>query len=297
MSKLAAAEATWDTMDLDQVRSVAWSSLEQVSGDVWHRFSGAESPAERVNRALAEARFPTPLLTGAALVCGDMESERMWFEHGTHVQFGHVDGFDISAVSMERYHPDGVTFSGHQVDCNRLELAPDRYHLVVASHGAHHVENLGNLFYQANKSLKSGGLLYMYEWIGPEFLQIPRTNHAIASLLLYLLFPREQRVTHMGQQKGRWVQPGPDTFDPSEACNSTDLYPQFLRYFEPLTAVAHAGLTYPIFEGIAQNLDQSDPRTRKRIRLVLRLERLLTRARVIKPLFVVALGRKRDHIF
>ncbi len=246
---------------------------------------------------MATAGFTERELVGAALVCGDMASERIWFEHGRFIQFGHVDGFDISSVSLERYSPDGFTFTPHQVDCNRLELKADHYHLVVASHGAHHVENLGNLFYQANKSLKPGGLLYMYEWVGPEFLQIPRINHAVASLLLYLLFSRAQRVTHMGVQKGRWVQSGPETFDPSEACNATDLYPQFLRYFEPVIANLHGGLTYPVFEGIAQNLDTADPGIRRRVRFVVRLERLLTRAKIIKPLFVAALGRKRDNIF
>ncbi|MEX2255314.1 MAG: class I SAM-dependent methyltransferase [Acidimicrobiia bacterium] len=296
MSELSRAANTWDTIDIDRVRQVAWLSLEQVATDLDDSFAPDSTSTAFVGDLLSE-RFPGESLIGAALVCGDMAGERMYFENLPTAEFTHVDGYDISRVSLERYTPDGLTFEPHVVDCNRLDLPADRYHLIVALHGAHHVFNLGNFFYQANKALKPNGLLYMYEWIGPEYLQIPRTNHAVASALVLSLFRRSERTTHMGEVKGRWLQSDPSSFDPSEACNSRELYPQFQKYFRTIRAHEHGALMYPIFEGIAQNLDQGDPWTRARIERILRIERRLTRLKVIDPLFVSAVGERRPGIF
>jgi SAM-dependent methyltransferase len=298
-SNLSRAAQAWDEFDFDLGRRVAWSAIEFVSRAYGRDFSGSVPSTLYVHQLLAERLSNhTTDLKGAALVCGDMIGERPYFETDEVVTFSEVDGFDISSVSLARYQPDRLTFHPHLTDCNDIVLEPQKYELVVACHGAHHVYNLGNLFYQARKSLKDGGLLFMAEWIGPEYLQIPRANRIIAKLLLLLLFSRKTRTTHMGQVKGlRWIQPLPEAFDPSEACNSTELMPQFLKYFNPIRKVYFAGLSYPIFEGIAQNIDQAKRINRAKIKLVYCLERWLTRLGIVKPLFVMAVGEKRPGIF
>jgi hypothetical protein len=102
----------------------------------------------------------------------------------------------------------------------------------------------------------------------------------------------------MGKLKGiHYVQDAPDSFDPSEACNATELWPQFRKYFDVVAEYRHAALSYPMFEGIAQNLALNDPSTRQRIKVIVDIERLLTRLRVVQPLFVVAIGRKKPGVF
>jgi carbon monoxide dehydrogenase subunit G/SAM-dependent methyltransferase len=298
MSNLGRAAQTWDEIDIDKVRQVAWSSIQHVSQSCMRDFSGADPASVFVHQLLARRLGDDRAgLKGAALVCGDMVAERAFFEPDDIVRFSEVDGFDISAASLAKYKPEKIRFNPHVADGNNLILERDRYDLVVACHGAHHVYNLGNLFYQANKSLKREGLFYMVEWMGPEYLQIPRTNHLFATLLLLGLFDRKTRTTHMGQVKGLRVQDPPEAFDPSEACNSTELVPQFLKYFRPIRTVRYAGLAYPIFEGIAQNIDQATRMNQIKIRIVHRLERMLTRLGIVKPLFVMALGEKKEHDF
>lgn len=293
MSGIERARQTWDTIDISRVRSVAWLSVDTVSADIWHEFSQMRGPVAVVTDVLAE-RGRHDGLAGAALVCGDMQSERMFFEHTPRVTFRSVDGYDLSPVSLARYTPDGVEWRPHQLDCNELELPEAAFDLVVASHGAHHVQNLDRLFSQARRSLRPGGLMYMYEWIGPTYLQIPRRNRFFSRLLLLALFPgRRVRTTHMGRRKGiRYLQDAPHEFDPSEACNSLQLYPSFVANFVPLIEYRHGGLTYPMFEGIAQNLPDNE-RTRRRTRFVVRAEKWLTRHRLVHPLFVVAVGERR----
>lgn len=296
-SLIAAAQRKWDVEDLDLCRRVAWLSLSTVGSSIWRRFCGNEQPVNFVARIVAERRG-TEGLCGVAVVCGDMQGERTWFEDLPGVSFNSVDGYDISAASMARYTPKNrLEFRPHQVDCNRLDLPPGSFDFGVAWHGAHHIENLGGLFYQIHQSLRPGGLLLIYEWIGPAYLQIPKANAWVTRMLVWSLFSRRERTTHMGIRKGlRYIQDKPGQFDPSEACNSTDLMPQYLRYFSPLAQTLHGGLLYPVFEGTAQNLDEDAPWTHRRIRTVILAERLLAGVGIVRPLFAISLGVRREGI-
>jgi SAM-dependent methyltransferase len=222
-----------------------------------------------------------------------MESERPFFEHPTQVSFSDVHGYDLSQESMSKYVPDGVAWHPHKVDCNVLELPENAFDLIVVSHGAHHIMQIDHFFEEARSSLKPGGLIYMYEWIGPEYLRVPRKNRIVATMLLLVLFPgRRTRRTHMNKVKGfRWIMDAADSnIDPSEACNSLQLHRAFSDRFSPVLQHFHGALAYPMFEGIRQNLDESNPWVRRRIRWVVVIERFLIRRRLVHPLFVVAIG-------
>ena len=292
MSEIDRAEQVWDDMDVAAVRSVAWLGVQAVTTDIWGGFSDGSGPMVTVSRLLAE-RGKTDDLVGAALVCGDMQSERMYFEHTQHVTFREVHGYDLSQTSLDRYVPDGVAWVPHKVDCNELSMPEATFDLVVASHGAHHVMNLENLFAQARRSLKPGGLFYMYEWIGPTYLYVPRRNRWAAKAVLITLFPSWKiRRTHMKRVKGlRWVLDQADAnIDPSEACNSPELLPAYRRHFEPVAEYLHGALSYPMFEGISQNFDQTKPWVRRRLQWAVAIERFLTVRGWVHPLFIVAVG-------
>jgi SAM-dependent methyltransferase len=295
VSDLSLAEATWDTIDIVAVRSVAWLSVELVSADIWNTFSDGKGPFALVGEILRDRCSDPVELAGAALVCGDMESERHFFEDTSNVRFASVDGYDLSQVSLDRYVPNGIAWNPKKADCNTLELPKDSYDLVVANHGAHHVMNLENLFAQAKAALRPNGVFYMYEWIGPTYLQLPRRNRFWATALLLLLFPKAAtRTTHMGRTKGlKYLQDSADSFDPSEACNSLSLHPEYQRNFTSIKEYAHGGITYPMFEGLAQNLNQSLRTTQLRISFAVKAERFLTRFRMIRPLFMVAVGEPK----
>lgn len=293
------AESTWDTMDVDRVRGVAWLSLSQVSRSVLDGFAPGEGPVSLVRRLLAERRPASRSMVGGALVCGDMVSERAFFEFDDGNSFAVVHGYDLSEVSLARYTPKpGVVWYAHPVDCNVVELEPDHFDLLVASHGAHHVQDLDRLFTQARRGLRDGGLLYINEWIGPRHLQIPRRNRMVATVLLLVLFPRRAtRTTHQGQVKGwRHLQDPPEAFDPSEACNSLELRARFLENFDVEAEHLYGGLAYPMFEGVAPNLAEDQPRTRRRISFVLWVERWLTRWGLVHPLFTMAVGRRKGPV-
>jgi SAM-dependent methyltransferase len=284
----------WNQADLQRMRDVSWGAI---------RFLWDRSILDGFGTLDLVGYIHTLLKTrnggrvdgysGATLLCGDMTGERMFFETDQIIRFSDVDAFDISPVLLNQYRPASINFHPHVLDCNEVILEREKYDLIVILHGAHHVYNLGNLFYQCNKALKPNGLIHIYEWIGPRYLQIPRMNHAIATFFLYTMFSRLVRTTHMGIVKGRWVQYPPDAFEPSEACNAPELMPQFLHYFRPLNVNYFNGLIYPIFEGIGFRFNQRHRLTMLKVKAIYQAERLLTRIGLVKPLFAVALAEKR----
>lgn len=295
MGEIEQAEQVWDDMNVAAVRSVAWLGVHAVPTDIWRGFSDGSGPVVTVARMLGE-RHPGDAahgLVGAAVVCGDMQSERAFFERTAPITFDEVHGYDLSQTSLDRYTPDGVAWVPHKVDCNQLELPEAAFDLVVASHGAHHVMELDNLFAQARRSLRPDGLFYMYEWIGPQYLYVPRRNRWAAAVVLTTLFPsRRTRRAHTGRVKGlRWIMYQADpAIDPSEACNSPELLAAYRRHFEPVAEYLHGSLSYPMFEGISQNFDQSKPWVRRRLEWAVAIDRFLTRRGWVHPLFVVAVG-------
>jgi hypothetical protein len=291
---LEKSKLTWDHMDVNAGRSVAWLSIPLIDESIKNQFKGAQGPLHTCHELL-NYRGLSHGLSGAALVCGDMESERVFFETTSSVSFKEVDGFDLSDISLNRVRPTSYIFNSHVTDCNQIVLESQKYDFVIASHGAHHIFALDNLFEQINESLNTNGLFYMYEWIGPRYLQIPLANSFVARLLLVLFFPlKRTRTTHMGKVRGfRYLQDTPESFDPSEACNSDELYGIYRKHLNLVHEYKHGGLCYPMFEGLAQNMDLSRNTTLIRIRFVIKIESILTKLRLIKPLFTCSIAQKR----
>jgi len=223
-----------------------------------------------------------------------MNSEKHYFHHpDSPISFAEVIGYDISSVSLSLVHVD-FPFKGVCEDVNQIELDPESFDLIVGSHGLHHVKNIKNLFQQAHKALRPKGLITFTEWVGPEYLQIPLRNHYVTTALLLALFPTKKRTTHMGKVKGFWLQYPPSEFDPSEACNSTEIIPEYEKYFNPVLKVLYGGILYPALEGLEENFSGplSDAE-KKKINLLTALDKALTKWGIIQPLFLTTIGEKR----
>ena len=141
-------EKKWDEADVVKVRSVAWLEVDQVVSSIWGGFTDGPGPGVAVQRCLADvASVRRAHRRGAPLRRHAVRAGL--FEH---VPFGLLSCRWFRCSNQQPiacwYEPDGITFVGQAVDCNRLELEPRAYHLVVASHAVHHVENLSNLLTQ-----------------------------------------------------------------------------------------------------------------------------------------------------
>ena len=302
MDSIQQAEAHWRQHDFTKGRNVSWTAVDYFDQNYARRLAGSMKVPHYLWSLLNSRVCPTKRndLVGCALVCGDMKGESAYFEHASGVRFTEVHGYDLTASVLSLYQPGdpGIVFHPHVEDVNDLVFAKDEtFHLIIGNHGIHHVMNIGNLFFQANKSLRREGLFFMNEWIGPRYLQIPWSNRLVAACLLFLLFPKRSRTMHDGQVRGWWMQYPPDFFDPSEACNSTVIWAAYKSFFRPIASVFYGGLAYPIYEGCGHLYDEGtwsrSWRHRMRVRIVYYLEKLLTALGIIKPLFVFTVGEKK----
>ena len=288
-------EAHWDRIDVDVVRDVSWLAVSWVGQHYAWRFEPNRDTVGLINRHLvANYGERSKNLRGLALVCGDMAAEKGYFETRDGVEYASITGIDLSGESLKRATDlmAGLPFHGLLADANRLDLDPGSLDFAVGLHGVHHIHNLGNAFFQLNQALAPDGLLFLYEWIGPPFLQIPRRNAFVTRLLL-LLFNTKQRTTHLGEKKGSFLQYPPERFDPSEACNSDRLAPELEHHFEIIHQVRFGSLLYPLLDGNAPNVDMTKWSVGHRVRFALRVERVLTRLRLVRPLFCMTLAKPR----
>ncbi len=288
-------QAHWDSVDIDQVRDVSWLSVGNISERYMSKFHPSVDPRQAIDELLAPAVAARPEgLRGLAMVCGDMVAERTYFESRGDVRFTSIEGIDVSSESLKRAHQHmaGLPFVSRCEDANNATLEPSSIDLAVGLHGIHHIRELGSAFEQLRRALQPHGLLFMYEWIGPEFLQIPFRNAMVTRWLLRQ-FDDRQRTNHLGQRKGRFLQYRRHTFDPSEACASTQLVPEYLRHFESVKTVKFGGLLYPLLEGNAPNIDMADACVSAKVARAFDLEARLTESGVVKPLFMISVGRPR----
>ncbi len=292
-------EAHWDHIDVQAVRDVSWLSIQWLNEYYASLFQPELDTVGLIFDKLAQAFGErSTSLRGMAVVCGDMAAEKGYFETRNGVAFATIAGVDLSGESLARAESimEGYPFAGVIADANRLSLEKDSLDFAVGLHGVHHVHNLGNLFFQLNQALGRDGLLFLYEWIGPPFLQIPKRN-AIATRLLLRMFTTQERTTHMGKVKGSYLQDGPKSFDPSEACNSNRLYPELKHHFEIVHEAQFGGVLYPLLEGNAPNIDMSNETVRRKVIFAVRVEKILTRVGLVRPLFCMTLARPKPISF
>ena len=284
------ARQVWDGYDFDQLWRVAWVNIPEIYKST-RPFPEDKGIQDLIETWLVDA-FPQDRrqLVGAALLCGDLQNEREFFrDRWEKIRFAKVHGYDLSPANLKAIKGLDFEFESHVVDCNNLFLEKESLHFIVGHHGIHHVYNVGNLFFQCNQALREGGLMYVEEYVGPRYLQLPRTNYWIARLLLVCLFSKRERTTHEGRLKGKWISYPPGALDPSEACKSEAIEPEMLDHFQVLHILRYGGLCYPVFEGLGMNF----PKPSWRFKFVIYLERALQHLRIIKPLFVQAVLRKK----
>ncbi|MCK4761854.1 MAG: class I SAM-dependent methyltransferase [Candidatus Aminicenantes bacterium] len=238
--------------------------------------------------------------TALSLGCGGGQNEIAWAETGI---FKRIDAFDISesriAHAVRAAAGKGldniVRFTA--ADVQKLGLEKERYDLVLFEGSLHHFYPVQKILRRANSSLKPGGYLLVYDFVGPTRFQWSARQLAIVNGLLDILPARYKRKWESSVLKKPVHRPGRLTMvlrDPSEAADSADILPALRREFEILETKETGGaVLHLLFSEIAHHFLGEDPLTRELLRLCFAVEDTLMKAKEISSDFILAVGRKK----
>lgn len=297
-------EQFWSLSDMDKVRRVSWLSTSYFSEHAVRKFMGSDFHEDLVQSlhmlllGRLRQKEETSALRGLALVCGDMEGEKLLFQSKIST-FCEVDGIDISEVSLQRAIENckrfGFKFNPLNLDCNAITLRNCHYDLIVGNHGIHHVQKLDNLFTQISHSLKPHGLFYCNEYVGPNYLQIPFLNRLLASFFVNAaIWPPSRRITHENKWKLLIRNLNFRDIDPSEAVRSEEIIKIANEHLNVFKLYMYGGLNYPAFEGIGHHFKSSEG-DEGLMKLFIAIEKALSKLRLVKPLFCYLLADKKPE--
>lgn len=215
---------------------------------------------------------------------------------------GSMRALDVSEGSLEqarqnaaREGVENIEFG--PVDMNRVDLAGQRWDVILMAMSLHHVRELGGVLAQIHDALAPGGLFITNEFIGPRQFQFTDLQLGLVKELLSVLPEFWRRDSATGSLKEEYLRMSVEHWniaDPSEAIRSDRIVEEIERRFEIVERVDYGGtLVNLLLEHIIHNFDSGDPKDVTVVKLLCRIEEILIRQRVIASDFTVIAARQR----
>ncbi|USE79474.1 class I SAM-dependent methyltransferase [Cupriavidus gilardii] len=217
-----------------------------------------------------------------------------------------IQGYELNPTLVqsanEKAAAMGATHLSYQVaDLNAPKLAPRSIDLGIFFHSLHHVTNLEICLGVVAEAIKDDGYLLIVDFVGKNYQQWSDEQIQYATDFLRIL-PAKYRLS----MDGKLVKTKPRrpsikeviAGDPSEAVRSEDILVTLEQYFERLEFKSLGGsILNHVFDGIANNFDETKEGDVRLIHLLQGLEEWLESEGYISPDFVFAvyrpLGRTR----
>jgi SAM-dependent methyltransferase len=216
-----------------------------------------------------------------------------------------IDAVDISpeAVSRARQQAreEGLSKLCYSVlDLNREALESDRYDVVIAHSVLHHVEALEHAYRSIRAALRTGGLLVVNEYVGPNRLQYTDQQLELVNRIMGAL-PERLRYSAIDELLlDRRERPPVEQMiatDPSEAVRSEEVLAVAERWFETLHRVDLGGtVLQPLLYGLIQSFRPGNADDDAVLGLICLLEEQLVDGQVLASDFVLSIMRARDEV-
>jgi len=153
----------------------------------------------------------------------------------------HVDMYEVSQARIEKNRErlreakleQKATFFAS--DMNKLQLNPNSYDVAIFMASLHHVFELEQVLKEVYKGLVPGGMLFAYEYIGPDRFAFPAT-HTFPARAFY-------RTLEPGFRSGHADLPLPDPQevayeDPTEAVHSAAIVEALYKIFDRVEVIS-----------------------------------------------------------
>ncbi len=173
--------------------------------------------------------------------------------------FKNLDAYDFAEGAIKQARASAKKEKlkiNYQVsDLNKLKLEKNTYDFIFANSVIHHLENLELVINQIDKALKTDGIIFLIEYVGPSQFQYTDQQVKIINDITSLLpSVYRKRVTEPRVLKPLFLPPSKeymDTHDPSEAIRSSEIVDLFRKSFKVVehkdfggTIITHAFTGY-----------------------------------------------------
>ncbi len=213
-----------------------------------------------------------------------------------------IDAVDIAKGAIEEAKrlalEENVTGINYCLDnFENINLPANRYDIVFASSAIHHVRNLERLFEQVKAGLKMNGLFIMLEYVGPSQFQFSDKVVDIINQILHTLPSAYKKLTSdPNRTKELFVRTTREFMnanDPSEAARSDEIVPILSSYFKILERKDYGGtILHMLLQDIIANFNNDDEKDRTVLELLILLESLLIREKVLPSDFCFLVAKK-----
>jgi ubiquinone/menaquinone biosynthesis C-methylase UbiE len=260
-------------------------------------------PATQWIAWIKEKYAHTPFNKGLSLGCGDGSLERHAVQYKICQQ---IDAFDNSKNSIEvaqelcKKNNLESFIHYHHKDINEIVLEKNKYDIVFIGSALHHFENLEYILNEIRNSLKSDGLLFINEFIGPTQFQWNENQLKIINDLLNLL-PADLKIDRISKEiKTKVDKPSIESMnnlDPSEAIRSGEIVSVLSQNFEIIERIDYGGtILHLLLYGIVDNFDGASEKDICILKMLGYIEDLLISENVLSSDFTIIVAKKMEKL-
>jgi SAM-dependent methyltransferase len=289
----------WSDPDRD-VPGTQWLQIPGASENMNRRATGDPEINWITHSAGLLAQFPKPVKV-LSLGCGFGVIERV-LRRSDYCQLIH--GLDVAEGAIEGARKasrdeglDGLTYE--VADLNTATLPKETYDAVYVHAALHHVFQLEHLLDQIKQTLKPGGLLVVYEYIGPSQMQFPRRDLELADVFLNAIPERYRSMPRLKGIKKEGLRLSLDAMnrsDPSESIRASEIVPLTASRFE-VKHFRYVGgtLLMLIFSEIAGNFKEDDAEIMPLVEALITLDNFLIDNKVLPSYHVYMVCEKTEN--
>ncbi len=191
--------------------------------------------------------------------CGSGEKERLFARYAPFIK---IEGIDVSRTMVMRATEEASkaglkNLTYHVGDFSKFSFEKENFDMVLFNSSLHHFNRIEELILgNVLPVLKPGGIVLMFEYVGPNRFQYTNNQLEVVNNCLAAL-PRNFKVRKDNSVKTRTYRPGWLRMwlnDPSEAPCAEDILPVLHKHLIVIEEKAVGGsLLHPLLKGIAHN--------------------------------------------
>jgi 2-polyprenyl-3-methyl-5-hydroxy-6-metoxy-1,4-benzoquinol methylase len=292
--------AEWWSDPQSEAPGTQWVQVPAVLENMNRRATGDPAIDWIDHSAGLLASFKKPV-NALSLGCGFGVIERLLRRRG-YCQLIH--GVDVAEGAIESARKtaeaEGLQGLTYEVaDLNTAEFGPETYDVVYAHAALHHVFHLEHLLDQIKRTLKPGGLLVIYEYIGPSQMQFPQRDLLLADTFLKVIpegYRKLRRQNGIKSTAARLSLDEMNRSDPSEGIRANEIVPLVASRFEVRHFRYIGGtLLLLVFNEIAGNFKEDDAEIMPLVKALIALDNFLIDNSVLPSYHVYMVCEKTDN--